>query len=157
MNSNQNPSDRLAELGITLPTPPKPVASYVPAVRSGNLLFVSGQIPIDNGSVVLKGTMPGAASTERAAQAARLCGLNALAVAAAELGSIDRIRRVVRLGCFVASEPGFGDQPKVANGASDLMVEIFGQAGRHARAAIGCPALPLDVTVEIEFIFEIED
>ncbi len=150
------PSQRLAELGLTLPAAPRPVASYVPAVRSGNLLFISGQIPIVEGKVTMTGAMPAAGSIEQAAAAARQCALNALAVAKAELGSIDRIRRVVRVGCFVASEPNFGDQPKVANGASDLMVAVFGDAGKHARAAVGSSALPLNVTVEVEFVFEVE-
>ncbi|KAA0212769.1 MAG: RidA family protein [Leptolyngbya sp. PLA3] len=149
------PSQRLAELGLTLPSPPRPVASYVPAVRSGNLLFVSGQIPIVAGKVIMTGAMPAAGSIEQAAAAARQCALNALAVAAGELGTIDRIRRVVRVGCFVASEPDFGDQPKVANGASDLLVAVFGEDGRHARAAVGSCALPLNVTVEVEFLFEV--
>lgn len=156
MPDTSSPSRRLAELGLSLPPTPRPVASYVPAVRSGNLLFISGQIPIMDGRVTMTGAMPEAGSVEKAAGAARQCALNALAVAASELGSIDRIRRVVRVGCFVASEPGFGDQPKVANGASDLMVAIFGEAGKHARAAVGSSALPLNVTVEVEFLFEVE-
>lgn len=157
MTTNQTASERLAELGITLPAAPKPVASYVPAVRSDNLLFVSGQIPLSEGKVMMTGALPLAGSIEQAAGEARQCAINALAVAQAELGSIDRIRRVVKVGCFVASEPGFGDQPKVANGASDLMVAVFGNSGKHARAAVGCPSLPLNVTVEVEFVFEIAD
>lgn len=156
MPDTSAPSRRLAEMGLSLPPAPRPVASYVPAVRSGNLLFVSGQIPIVDGKVTMTGAMPAAGSIEQAAAAARQCALNALAVAAGELGSIDRIRRVVRVGCFVASEPNFGDQPKVANGASDLMVAVFGDAGKHARAAVGSSALPLNVTVEVEFVFEVE-
>lgn len=156
MPLSSTPSQRLAELGFTLPAAPRPVASYVPAVRSGNLLFISGQIPIVEGKVTMTGAMPAAGSIEQASAAARQCALNALAVAAGELGTIDRIRRVLRVGCFVASEPNFGDQPKVANGASDLMVAVFGEAGKHARAAVGSSALPLHVTVEVEFLFEVE-
>ncbi|MCL4220709.1 MAG: RidA family protein [Phycisphaerales bacterium] len=156
MSIGSTPSQRLAELGFTLPAAPRPVASYVPAVLSGNLLFISGQIPIVEGKVTMTGPMPAAGSIEQAAAAARQCALNALAVAASELGTIDRIRRVVRVGCFVASEPHFGNQPKVANGASDLMLAVFGEAGKHARAAVGSSALPLNVTVEVEFLFEVE-
>lgn len=157
MTNVQTASERLTGLGITLPPAPRPVASYVPAVRSGNLLFVSGQIPLADGKVLMTGALPSAGSVEQAAQAARQCAINALAVVQAELGSIDRIRRVVRVGCFVASEPGFADQPKVANGASDLMVALFGERGKHARAAVGSPSLPLNVSVEVEFVFEVEE
>jgi enamine deaminase RidA (YjgF/YER057c/UK114 family) len=146
----------MAELGLDLPEAPSPVASYVPAVRVGSLLFVSGQIPIRDGTLLATGTVPNEVSIEEAQGLARQCVLNALAVLKAEVGSIDRLKRVVRVGCFVASEPGFGGQPKVANGASDLLVEIFGEAGRHARAAVGAVGLPLNVPVEIEFLFEIQ-
>lgn len=147
---------RLAQLGLELPTVSKPVASYVPAVRSGNLVFVSGQIPILGGELLATGTVPEKVSVEEAQKLARQCVLNGLAVLTAEVGSIDRLKRVVRVGCYVASEPGFGGQPKVANGASDLLCEIFGEAGQHARVAIGSVALPLNVPVEIEFVFEVE-
>lgn len=157
MPTEPTPTQRLVAAGLSLPNPPKPVASYVPAVRSGSLLFVSGQIPLRDGKIMMTGALPQAGSIEQAAEAAKQCALNALAIAGAELGSIDRIRRVVKVGCFVASEAGFGDQPKVANGASDLMVAIFGDAGRHARAAVGCSALPLNVSVEVEFVFEVAD
>lgn len=149
-------SSRLARLGLTLPSAPKPVASYVPAARSGNLVFVSGQIPIRDGELLATGTVPDTVSVEQAQELARQCVLNGLAVLAAEIGSIDRLGRVVRVGCFVASSPGFGGQPLVANGASDLLCEIFGEAGRHARAAVGAVGLPLNVPVEIEFLFEVE-
>lgn len=155
MPTEPTPTQRLVAAGLSLPNPPKPVASYVPAVRSGSLLFISGQIPLRDGTIMMKGALPQAGSIEQAADAARQCALNALAIAQAELGSIDRIARVVKVGCFVASEAGFGDQPKVANGASDLMVAIFGDSGRHARAAVGCSALPLNVSVEVEFVFEV--
>lgn len=149
-------SSRLAELGLDLPEAPRPVASYVPAVRVGSLVFVSGQIPVRDGALLATGTVPNDVSIEEAQGLARQCVLNALAVLKAEVGSIDRLKRVVRVGCFVASEPGFGGQPKVANGASDLLREIFGDAGQHARAAVGSVGLPLNVPVEIEFLFEVE-
>ncbi len=154
-SSSFRPEQRLVELGITLPTAPKPVAAYIPTRRSGAHLYVSGQIPIAGGQVTITGSVPSQVSIEQAKDAARLCTLNGLAAARAELGSLDRITRVVRVGCFVASDFGFGDQPKIANGCSELLVEIFGEAGRHARAAVGASALPLNVPVEIEFLFEV--
>lgn len=148
---------RLADLGIVLPEPPRPVASYVPAVRSGNLLLVSGQLPFRNGQLTAVGPVPSATSLEDAAEAARWCGINGLAVARSALdGDLGRLRRVVRLGVFVQSDDRFDGQPKVANGASDLMVEVLGDAGRHARAAVGVNALPLDTSVEVEFMFEVD-
>lgn len=147
---------RLADLGIVLPDPPKPVASYVPAARTGDLLVVSGQLPFKDGGLLATGPVPSAVSIEDAMEAARWCGINGLAVARAALdGDLDRIRRVVRLGVFVQSDDRFDAQPKVANGASDLMVEVLGDAGRHARAAVGVNALPLDTSVEVEFTFEV--
>jgi len=148
--------DRLTELGLTLPEAPKPVAAYVPSVQTGALLLVSGQLPMEGGSLRSAGRVPEHVSLEEAKQCARVCVLNGLAVAKDALGSLDRIRRVVRVGCFVASTPEFTDQPKVANGASELLQEIFGEAGRHARAAVGSVALPLGAPVEIEFTFEVE-
>lgn len=150
-----SPEVKLRELGIELPSPPAPVAAYVPAKRAGNLLYVSGQIPFRDGALLATGRAPDEVSPERARECARQCGLNALAVARAALGSLDRVSQVVRLGCFVASAPGFGGQPAIANGASELMVEVFGERGRHARAAVGSVNLPLNVPVEVEFIFEI--
>ena len=151
-------SDRLSALGISLPDAPKPVAAYVPAVRSGNLIFISGQIPFQNGQIAWAGPVPSAQSTEAATEAARQCVLNGLAVAASMLdGNLDRITRVVRVGVFVQSDPGFPDQPKVANGASELLQEIFGERGRHARAAVGSIGLPLNSTVEVEMIIEVAD
>jgi len=143
-------------MGLELPAAPKPVASYVPAVRAGSLIYVSGQVPIAGGKPVATGAVPGGVPLERAVECARLCTLNGLAVLKAEIGDLARVKRVVRVGCFVACDAGFTDQPKVANGASDLLVEVFGEAGRHARAAVGAPALPLGVPVEIEFLFEVE-
>ncbi len=149
------PSERLAALGLTLPTPPAPVASYVPAVRTGSLVFVSGQIPLRDGAMVATGRVPDEVPVELAVECARQCALNALAVAAQAAGGLDRIVRIVRVGCFVASEPSFTKQPIVANGASDLLVEIFADAGRHARAAVGSVALPLGAPVEVELLAEI--
>jgi enamine deaminase RidA (YjgF/YER057c/UK114 family) len=146
---------RLAQLGITLPTPPKPVAAYVPARRVGNLLFVSGQLPFKDGKLLASGPVPSAVSLEAAAAAARQCAINALAVANDALGSLDKVAGVARVGAWVACTAEFTDQPKVANGASDLLVEVFGEAGKHARAAVGTNALPLGATVEVEVWFEV--
>ncbi|GJM18287.1 MAG: hypothetical protein DHS20C14_05000 [Phycisphaeraceae bacterium] len=151
-----DPEGRLRELGIELPAAPKPVASYVPAVRTGNLVLVSGQIPMRAGELIARGVVPGQVSLERAIACARQCALNGLAVLKAEIGDLARVTRVVRLGCFVACGPALTDHPKVANGASELMFEVFGERGRHARAAVGCPSLPLGAPVEVEFMFEVE-
>lgn len=153
--SGARPEDVLAGLGLTLPTPPKPVAAYIPVRRSGNLLFVSGQIPIVDGVVMETGTVPDKVSVERARECAQRCVLNALAIVKGELGELSRVTQVVRLGVFVACGAGFGDQPKVANGASELLEKVFGERGRHARAAVGAPSLPLNVPVEVEFVFEV--
>lgn len=147
--------ERLAALGLTLPQAPSPVAAYVPAVRTGSLLIVSGQLPFREGKLMAEGTVPSQVDLETAYACARQCVLNGLAVAKANLGGLDKISRVVRVGCFVNSAPGYGDQPKVANGASELLQEIFGEKGRHARAAVGSVALPLNTPVEIEFMFEV--
>jgi enamine deaminase RidA (YjgF/YER057c/UK114 family) len=157
MSDQQSPEQRLLGLGIELPPAPTPVAAYIPARRSGKLLFVSGQIPVVGGKVIATGRVPDQVTEEQARACARQCALNALAVARAALGSLDKVAQVVRVGCFVASEPGFGGQPKIANEASELMVAVFGDAGRHARAAVGSVALPLNVPVEIEFLFEVRD
>ncbi|MBC02389.1 MAG: hypothetical protein CMJ34_03665 [Phycisphaerae bacterium] len=149
--------DRLSELGISLPDPPKPVASYVPAIRSGSLLYVSGQLPFQDGDLMTVGPVPSAVSIEAAMEGARWSAINGLAVAKQYLeGDLDRLKRVVRVGVFVQSDDRFDAQPRVANGASDLLVEVLGDAGRHARAAVGVNALPLDSAVEVEFIFEID-
>lgn len=140
---------KLAELGITLPDAPAPAANYVPFVISGNMLFISGQIS------TLKGKLGADLAVEAGADAARTCGLALLAQAQKALGSLDRVKRVVKLGGFVNSTPEFTDQPEVINGCSNLMVEVFGDAGRHARAAVSAPALPRGVAVEVEAIFEI--
>jgi enamine deaminase RidA (YjgF/YER057c/UK114 family) len=145
--------DRLRELGLALPEAPRPVAAYVPAVRAGRFVFVSGQVPLAGGRLTAEGAVPSAVSAEIAKEAAATCALNALAVLRDALdGDLDRVERVVRLGVFVASDPGFTGQPGVANGASELMQAVFGDAGRHARAAVGSVALPLNATVEVEMI-----
>lgn len=148
-------ASRLADLGVTLPKPPAPVAAYIPSVRTGSLVFVSGQLPFEDGKLPATGTVPDQVSLDAAQAMARRCVINALAVLQAEIGSLDRVKRVVRVGCFVASSPGFADQPKVANGASEFLQQVFGEAGRHARAAVGSIALPLGAPVEVEFIFEV--
>lgn len=149
-------AERLASLNLSLPAAPKPVAAYVPAVRTGNLVYISGQVPLADGALVSTGPVPSAASLEDAQQAARQCVLNALAVLADQVdGDLERIQRIVRVGVFVCSDQDFTDQPKVANGASELLQEIFGDKGRHARAAVGNIALPLGSTVELEMIAEV--
>ncbi|AUM74320.1 RidA family protein [Paracoccus jeotgali] len=147
--------DRLAELGLTLPPAPAPAANYVPYVRSGNLLFVSGQISANEDGLIL-GRLGEDMETAEGAEAARRCGLALLAQVRAALGSLDRVRQVVRLGGFVNSTAEFTEQPEVVNGCSDLIAQVFGDAGRHARAAISANALPRGVAVEIEAVFEVE-
>ena len=144
-------ADRLAELGISLPQPAAPVASYVPVVVAGGFAHVSGQLPFIGGELVT-GRLGEDVGFDRGAQAARACGLMILAQLEAALGSLDRVERIVKLGAFVNSTADFTDQPKVANGASDLMVEVFGDAGRHARSAVGVPVLPLGAAVEVDAI-----
>jgi len=147
---------RLAELGLILPTPAASVANYLPFVVSGSLVFVSGQLPLVDGKVAVTGRLGADVSLEDGQEAARLCAINLLAQArAAAGGNLDRITRLVRLGGFVASTPDFTDQPKVVNGASDLMVTVLGDAGRHSRAAVGVASLPLNAAVEIEAVFEL--
>ena len=148
--------DRLAGLGIELPPVPSPVASYIPVVVSGGLAFVAGQIPLSEGEVLVTGKLGAELDAVAGADAARRCAIQALAALRAELGSLDRIRRIVRLTVFVASAPGFTDQPKVANGASDLLGEVFGEPGKHARSAVGVAELPLGAPVEVEVTAEIE-
>ncbi|HEY5594878.1 MAG TPA: RidA family protein [Nitrospiria bacterium] len=146
---------RLKELGITLPTAPKPVANYLPAVRAGELLFTSGMLPMKDGTLAYEGKLGKELSVELGQEAARLAALNALAVVKQELGSLDNVARVVRLTGHVASAPGFVQQPAVLNGASDLLVAIFGEAGRHTRAALGAAELPLGSPIELELIVQI--
>jgi len=147
---------RLASLGITLPKPASPIANYVPAVRSGNLVVVSGQVCFGpDGKLVAKGQLGGGVSIEDGQKAARACAINLLAQLKAALGELDQIRRVLRLGGFINSAPGFTDGPKVMNGASDLMVEVFGDKGRHARTTVGVSALPADAAIEVDGLFDV--
>ncbi|MGB9045772.1 MAG: RidA family protein [Pseudolabrys sp.] len=147
---------RLSSLGVTLPTPAAPIANYVPSVRSGNMLMVSGQICFGaDGKLVAKGQLGAAVSIEDGQKAARACAINLLAQVKSALGDLDKVVRVVRLGGFINSAPGFTEGPKVMNGASDLMVEAFGEKGRHARNTVGVAALPADAAVEVEGMFEV--
>ena len=147
---------KLAELGIVLPTPASPVANYIPFVRVGALLFVSGQICLDaSGKLVAKGKLGASVSVEDGQKAARACAINVLAHVKAALGDLDKVKQVVRLGGFINSAPGFADGPKVMNGASDLMVAVLGDKGRHARSTVGVAVLPADAAVEVEGIFEV--
>jgi len=148
--------DRLRELGIQLPPTARPVASYVPVVVAGGFAFVSGQVPLEEGAPSSTGKLGRELDVAGGADAARRCALQALAALRDALGSLDRVTRIVRVGVFVASVEGFTDQPKVGNGASDLFVEVFGEAGRHARAAVGVAELPLGVPVEVEVLAQVE-
>jgi enamine deaminase RidA (YjgF/YER057c/UK114 family) len=148
--------DRLRELGIELPAAPTPVASYVPVVLARGLAFVAGQGAIVDGAVLHPGHLGADVTVEQGQEAARRCALQALAALKEALGSLDRIRRIANLTVYVASAPGFDEQPVVANGASDLLVEVFGDAGRHARAAVGVNELPLGLSVEVAVIAEVE-
>jgi enamine deaminase RidA (YjgF/YER057c/UK114 family) len=147
---------KLAELGIVLPTPATPVANYIPFVRVGALLFVSGQICLDaSGKLVAKGRLGDGVSVEDGQKAARACAINVLAQVKAALGDLDKVKQVARLGGFINSAPPFLEGPKVMNGASDLMVAVLGDKGRHARTTVGVAALPADAAVEVEGIFEV--
>ena len=147
---------KLQQLGIALPTPASPIANYAPFVRTGSTLIISGQLCFGlDGKLVSKGQLGSNVSIEDGAKAARACAINILAQVKAALGDLDKVARVVRLGGFINSAPGFGDGPKVMNGASDLMVEVFGDKGRHARSTVGVSALPLDAAVEVEGQFEV--
>ena len=148
---------RLAELSLTLPEAAAPAANYVPYVKTGNLVVISGQITLENGALKYVGRVGQDFTTEQAYEAAKLCGLNLIAqLKAACDGDLERVKRVVRLGGFVNCTADFTDQPKVINGASDLMADVFGDIGKHARAAVGVNTLPLGVAVEVEGMFEVE-
>ncbi|MGA4995621.1 RidA family protein [Nonomuraea bangladeshensis] len=149
------PEEKLTELGLTLPEVVKPVAAYVPAVRTGNLVYTSGQVPIVDGKPAGTGKLGAEVSLEQGYEMARICALNALAALKAEVGDLTKIVRIVKVVVFVASDPSFTDQPKVGNGASDLLGEVLGEAGKHARSAVGVAALPLNVPVEVELIAEV--
>ena len=148
--------NRLAELGITLPQAAAPVAAYVPAVEQGGLLHISGQVSFAEDGNLILGRLGEDMNLERGTEAARRCGIMLLAQMKAALGSLDRVERIVKLGVFVNSAPAFTDQPKVANGASELMQDVFGEAGRHARSAVGVAVLPLGVAIEVDAIVAVK-
>jgi enamine deaminase RidA (YjgF/YER057c/UK114 family) len=150
-------TERLAALGLTLPPVTPPVAAYVPALRTGRYVYVSGQVPVADGKLLAVGKVGDGVSAAEAAGLARACALNAIAAAAGAAGGLDEIRRIVKVTGFVASAPGFNGQPQVINGASELLIEVFGEDGRHARSAIGVAELPLDAPVEVELIAEVRD
>jgi len=147
--------EKLVSLGITLPVPPKPTGSYIPVVISKNIAYVSGQIPIQDGNVIYKGSVSDDDTLEEAKKAAKLCIINGLAQLRTELGSLDRIERIIKVSGFVNSSPEFSKQPFVINSASDLLYEIFGNKGKHSRIAVGVAGLPLNSMVEIDMIVEI--
>lgn len=145
--------ERLGKLGITLPTLAGPFGAYIPAKRVGERIYVAGQLPMKDGQLLCAGPVPSTVDIEQARQGARQCVINALAAVQALEGGIEQLVGVVRVGAFVQSDPGFADQPKVANAASELLLELFGDSGRHVRAAVGVNALPMNAAVEIEFVF----
>lgn len=146
---------KLKEMGIELTELPKPLGSYVPCVQTGNLLFLSGVLPLREGKLTRTGKVGATVTLEQAQEDARQAAINALSILKTHLGDLDRVQRCVKVNAFVASDPGFTDQPKVVNGCSDLLADVFGNAGRHARAAVGVAVLPLDAPVEIDFIVEV--
>ncbi|MGW1989687.1 RidA family protein [Embleya sp. NPDC001921] len=153
--SEVHPEQRLTELGLTLPGVVPPVAAYVPAVRTGNYIHTSGQLPMIEGKLPATGKVGAEVTAEEAKELARRCALNALAAVKAELGDLSLVRRVVKVVGFVASAPDFTGQPGVINGASELLGEVFGESGRHARSAVGVAVLPLDAPVEVEILVEV--
>jgi enamine deaminase RidA (YjgF/YER057c/UK114 family) len=153
----QTPEARLRELGHELPEVPEPAGAYVPAVRAGSLIFTAGQLPFEEGDLGKTGKVGDVVTLEEAREAARLCALNALAAAAAEAGGLNNISRIVKITGYVASAPEFNRQPEVINGASDLIGEVFGEAGLHARSAVGVAELPLDAPVEVELVARLGD
>jgi len=148
---------RLAELGLALPEVATPVAAYVPAMRSGQHVFTSGQLPMRSGELMLTGKVGGEVGAEEAQECAQQCALNAMAAVKSVIGDLDKVTRVVKVVAFVASTPDFTGQPQVANGASELLGAAFGEAGQHARSAVGVPVLPLDAPVEVEIVVEVAD
>jgi enamine deaminase RidA (YjgF/YER057c/UK114 family) len=149
------PEERLADLGLEVPEVAKPVAAYVPAVRTGNHVYTSGQLPMREGQLMATGKVGGEVTVETAVECARQCALNAMAAVKALVGDLSRVTRVVKVVAFVASTPDFTGQPGVANGASELLGTVFGDAGQHARSAVGVPVLPLDAPVEVEILVEV--
>ena len=152
----KNIEDRINQLGLILPPAPNPVASYIPAKQTGNLVFTAGQLPVVNGEIVSKGLLGQDVDVEEANRAAQVCTLNALAAIKGVIGDLNRIKQVVRVVGYVASIPTFTQQPAVVNGASELLLELFGEAGKHARSAVGMAVLPLNASVEIELTVEVE-
>ena len=150
-----HPEERLAELGLSVPEVAKPVAVYVPAVRSGSHVYTSGQLPMRSGELMMTGKVGGEVSPDEAVECARQCALNAIAALKAEVGDLAAVKRIVKVVCFVSSTPDFTGQPQVANGVSELLGHAFGDAGVHARSAVGVPVLPLDAPVEVEVIAEV--
>lgn len=146
---------QLKKLGLTLPEPPAAAARYVPFVVTGKLVFIAGQLPLQGGKVAVMGKLGADVSIEDGTHAARICAINLIAQLKAACGDLDNVRRCVRLNGFIASAPEFTEQPRVMNGASDLVVDVFGEAGRHSRVAVGVSSLPLDAAVEVDGIFEI--
>ena len=146
--------EKLKELGIEIPTPPSPAGSYIPVLITGNLAFVSGQIPMKEGKVIFEGKVPKVQSMDSAREAAKICIINGLAQLKANLGTLDKITKFVRISGFVNSEPDFTEHPKVINAASDLLVNIFGDMAKHSRIAVGVASLPLNSTVEIDIVVE---
>jgi len=146
---------KLKVLRIELPVAPKPVANYVPVVRAGDLLFLSGVLPSRDGQLILTGKLGQGITIEQGMEAAKVAALNALAIVRSEVGSLDKVKRIVKMVGHIASAPGFTDQPQVLNGASDLLVQIFGEAGKHARVAVGAAELPRQAPVEIELIVQV--
>ena len=149
-----SPESRLEELGIKLPATPAPAGAYVPATRAGHLVFTAGQLPLEAGELNIRGKVGDTVGVDEASEAARLCAMNALAAASTQTGGVGGISRIVKVTGFVASAPGFNEQPQVINGASEFLGEIFGEAGLHARAAVGVAELPMDAPVEIELVVE---
>ncbi len=150
-----SPEQRLADLGLSVPDVAKPVAAYVPSVRTGNYVLTAGQLPLRDGQLLYTGKVGGGVSEDEAYECARQCVLNALAAVKAEIGDLSAVTRVVKLVAFVASTPHFTGQPQVANGASELLGQVFGDAGVHARSAVGVPVLPLDSPVEVEVVVRV--
>ena len=152
MNNIEN---KIKELGLQLPEPPKPLAAYIPAKQAGNLVFTAGQLPMVNGEIILKGLLGQDVEIEPAYNAAKICTLNALSAIKGVIGDLDKIKQVVRVVGYVASVPTFTQQPAVVNGASEFLLEVFGDKGKHARSAVGMAVLPLNAAVEIELTVEI--
>ena len=153
--SGSTPEERLESLGLSVPEVATPVAAYIPALRTGNYVFTSGQLPMRDGQLTTTGKVGGDVSPEEAVECARVCALNAIAAVRSVIGDLSQIKRIVKVVAFVASTPDFTGQPGVANGASELFGDVFGEAGQHARSAVGVPVLPLDAPVEVELIVEV--